>query len=140
MPPASTRLPRPCLRRRHLPLQLLLTPQASSPSSLSPRSTTPASRRLPSPLSRRATLPSAASLPLLRPRALSSRTSFSRPPTPTRRWALTSSIPPGTPLPLIPKRRSRWFLLRVRLLPPLVRVRSEEHTSELQSPDHLVCR
>src|SRR5258708_31701741 len=25
-------------------------------------------------------------------------------------------------------------------LPELVRMRSEEHTSELQSPDHLVCR
>src|SRR2546430_13562266 len=55
MPPGFTRLPRLCLPRRHLPLQLPLTPPASSPSSLSPRLTTPASRRLPSPLSRRAT-------------------------------------------------------------------------------------
>src|SRR5258708_30395476 len=29
---------------------------------------------------------------------------------------------------------------RVRLAPALVYARSEEHTSELQSPDHLVCR
>src|SRR5438552_10904184 len=42
---------------------------------------------------------------------------------------------------------SLYACSHVRLLPPiqrsdhnLVRGRSEEHTSELQSPDHLVCR
>src|SRR5258708_13052688 len=33
--------------------------------------------------------------------------------------------------------RRRW---RTAHNPPLQPVRSEEHTSELQSPDHLVCR
>src|SRR5947208_13358023 len=31
-------------------------------------------------------------------------------------------------------------LFALRLLPPAHARRSEEHTSELQSPDHLVCR
>ncbi len=55
---------------------------ASSPSSLSPTSITPASRRPPSPSSSLVTSPSAASLLRSRPRALSSRTSSSPPPTP----------------------------------------------------------
>src|SRR5947208_7525205 len=33
--------------------------------------------------------------------------------------------------------RSRWRISAGR---PLISARSEEHTSELQSPDHLVCR
>src|SRR5207244_11503034 len=58
-----------------------------------------------------------------------------------------SSGTPGPPAASAPVRRRRFFslrlcapdtLLRARSrLPPL---RSEEHTSELQSPDHLVCR
>src|SRR5258708_17383543 len=40
------------------------------------------------------------------------------------------SAPPGRRLRGCERRRS----------PPLLRDRSEEHTSELQSPDHLVCR
>src|SRR5258708_29665309 len=34
----------------------------------------------------------------------------------------------------------RPAVLDLRLLDPRVKFRSEEHTSELQSPDHLVCR
>src|SRR5438552_7200796 len=38
-----------------------------------------------------------------------------------------------------PRRRPQaWLSDRVR--PTIGRARSEEHTSELQSPDHLVCR
>src|SRR5258708_12908609 len=33
---------------------------------------------------------------------------------------------------------SQWW--KSRPIHPLLRFRSEEHTSELQSPDHLVCR
>src|SRR5438552_10667685 len=33
--------------------------------------------------------------------------------------------------------RIRWVLSKIGVLPA---TRSEEHTSELQSPDHLVCR
>src|SRR5438552_17618715 len=35
-----------------------------------------------------------------------------------------------------PERLATWFTQRVTCGPP----RTEEHTSELQSPDHLVCR
>src|SRR5258708_31013523 len=43
---------------------------------------------------------------------------------------------------LHPTQRQRKPLLPSRLLPQplLLLLRSEEHTSELQSPDHLVCR
>src|SRR5438876_4613903 len=36
--------------------------------------------------------------------------------------------------------RERGIRLRVHVVRPVVVVRSEEHTSELQSPVHLVCR
>src|SRR5438552_11811541 len=36
-------------------------------------------------------------------------------------------------VPLIPLAGAYWALMKLR-------ARSEEHTSELQSPDHLVCR
>src|SRR5574344_2505361 len=34
----------------------------------------------------------------------------------------------------------KWFIVAICAIPMLYLVRSEEHTSELQSPDHLVCR
>src|SRR5258708_9121368 len=43
-----------------------------------------------------------------------------------RRLVLAESVRPRLELP--------------QIAPPTVAVRSEEHTSELQSPDHLVCR
>src|SRR5207244_12033121 len=49
-----------------------------------------------------------------------------------RRWAIRCRSPDkalSVPLPLPCRRSLVW-----------VRRRSEEHTSELQSPDHLVCR
>src|SRR5438552_13262669 len=39
-----------------------------------------------------------------------------------------------------PSRLHEQFLEMMRWLPLLIPLRSEEHTSELQSPDHLVCR
>src|SRR5207244_13034240 len=49
-------------------------------------------------------------------------------------WSLAAS------LLWTPTRRLLHLGTRSRLLAALFVVRSEEHTSELQSPDHLVCR
>src|SRR5207244_12744416 len=73
---------------------------------------------------------------------------------PGRAWIRPPTKCPGLagPAPMIRRhgkglRRRRWHELRERrskgifLLPSLLTTgRSEEHTSELQSPDHLVCR
>src|SRR5438552_6405355 len=67
---------------------------------------------------------------------------------PLRRWRVpTPRAPIGSTTPRLPKespRRapeaqniSRKYGPRIQIH---VRQRSEEHTSELQSPDHLVCR
>src|SRR5258708_31350963 len=52
------------------------------------------------------------------------------------RWARERTSPATTakPLPCSPARAASTAALSARIL------RSEEHTSELQSPDHLVCR
>src|SRR5947208_12597835 len=50
------------------------------------------------------------------------------------REAESYPLPPGGRVPLIIGGRGEQRALRV------VAARSEEHTSELQSPDHLVCR
>src|SRR5947208_9298130 len=38
------------------------------------------------------------------------------------------------------QKSATWSMLHARVVPPDGADRSEEHTSELQSPDHLVCR
>src|SRR5438552_12902433 len=50
-----------------------------------------------------------------------------------------SRTPPGSALPGGPGGRRQVRALR-SAAPVPSRARSEEHTSELQSPDHLVCR
>src|SRR5207244_5577052 len=45
----------------------------------------------------------------------------------------------GTPSPYLDQTRQDHPITLTRCKVP-VRLRSEEHTSELQSPDHLVCR
>src|SRR5207244_12132512 len=44
------------------------------------------------------------------------------------------------PAPSSPRRRCSWCYGPRALSAPSSACRSEEHTSELQSPDHLVCR
>src|SRR5258708_36478365 len=57
-----------------------------------------------------------------------------------------SSLPLHAPLPIYPRRYAARFGRYPKLAKPSAllrhrsRERSEEHTSELQSPDHLVCR
>src|SRR5258708_25499855 len=52
------------------------------------------------------------------------------------RTPMSWSRPEGPPEPANAKPREA----RLRVSPSVIRIRSEEHTSELQSPDHLVCR
>src|SRR5207244_13141256 len=68
---------------------------------------------------------------------------------PGRFWAYTQRAPDGSPLPVLAafagSQRGVESLTpeAVRELRPelaFADARSEEHTSELQSPDHLVCR
>src|SRR5258708_13876346 len=46
----------------------------------------------------------------------------------------------ASPTGLVTSRRSRSPTFRIRAGLCVGQIRSEEHTSELQSPDHLVCR
>src|SRR5258708_30960292 len=41
---------------------------------------------------------------------------------------------------MTPRSAPSWAWVRLPTVTRLIRSRSEEHTSELQSPDHLVCR
>src|SRR5258708_11924296 len=50
----------------------------------------------------------------------------------------TSTITLSTPIPI--SAESRCSVVEIKTLCLIKLVRSEEHTSELQSPDHLVCR
>src|SRR5207244_11780875 len=63
-----------------------------------------------------------------------------------RRCRVRPALRRSRPLRCRPRRTRRSHRSAARLLPPgcsgscSLRLRSEEHTSELQSPDHLVCR
>src|SRR5258708_21886907 len=59
----------------------------------------------------------------------------------TRRWAKTHGSRPG-PSPVDASFAIHGFNLPLAVLSHMLAIgqRSEEHTSELQSPDHLVCR
>src|SRR5438552_17795233 len=61
--------------------------------------------------------------------------SFSRP-----RWRSSSSAPVRRPRKDISRRRAEGYLKMDQTALESHGNRSEEHTSELQSPDHLVCR
>src|SRR6266700_733436 len=116
--PGFIPLLRLCLRRLPRLPRLRMRP-ALSPSSLSPTLITPASRRPPSPSSRRVTSPSAVSLPRLRHRALSSKTSSSPPPT-RPLSSVSRSVEPVVTSPWT-SLRSRCFSPRVPIPPPSVR-------------------
>src|SRR5215216_1816732 len=52
----------------------------------------------------------------------------------------TLSLHDALPINIPPCARSRRCAIAPPSISPIPRSRSEEHTSELQSPDHLVCR
>src|SRR5438552_14096972 len=58
------------------------------------------------------------------------------------RWGrpLAALIPQYGPMPMLGIGTSSYPSKREVITPQGIALRSEEHTSELQSPDHLVCR
>src|SRR5258708_13237234 len=69
-------------------------------------------------------------------------TLFRSPPPPSMVMPLvmvTAPNPPGSRASISPP-TAVFEMAPAKVLQGAVRLRSEEHTSELQSPDHLVCR
>src|SRR5258708_10928591 len=62
------------------------------------------------------------------------RSHWPRSPAPGSPWTRSPALPPQVPHSRVPQ------LASLQLVSLQLAWRSEEHTSELQSPDHLVCR